>query len=67
MKAKFKMSELMKNITMDVKVEITGMRIFAVRRWIATQMLKLSAWILGCQIKIEVSNTPISKGVSNGD
>lgn len=48
------MPETMKGITLDIVV--TGQRQAAARLWTGAQLLKLGAWVMGCDI--EISTTP---------
>lgn len=45
------MTHLMSKLT--VRIEVVGVRKFALRRRLAFPLFKLAAWILGCSITID--------------
>ncbi len=48
---KVPMSKVMSNITMTV--EVTGIRQYAVRWWIADKLIWLTAVLVGCNIEVK--------------
>jgi hypothetical protein len=52
------MSAVMQGITMRVAVRITGQAVFPARVFIATRLIQLAAWVLGCGVEIELGTPP---------
>ena len=52
-KIKVPMSDVMKNVTMNVEVETTGYRVYSWRLKIAMLLMRLAARVAGVGIKIE--------------
>ena len=50
--ARFPMSHVMQRVTMHVR--ITDRRRFAVRTWVAIQLMRLAARVLGCNIDVNI-------------
>jgi hypothetical protein len=50
MKPEFTMSELAKELTLEVT--ITGGRVFGFRIWLGSKIIKLAALVMGCGIEI---------------
>ena len=46
-------SDVLRRCTLNVRVRLTGLRIFALRVWLGTRLIRLAALVLGCNIAIE--------------
>jgi len=52
MTATVKMSEIARELTMNVRV--TGLKMFSVRMWIGLRVMRIAAAIIGCKSRIDV-------------
>ena len=49
--ARVPMTRITRDITMNI--EVTGVRVWRVRMWLAVKIMRLAAWVAGVGIKIE--------------
>lgn len=54
------MREAVRGLTLQIKV--TGVPIARARMWLGAQLMRLAAWVIGCDVEIETG----SKGPTNG-
>jgi len=48
-----RIGDCVRKLTLEVQVDLTGVRWFAFRFWIGSQFLKLAARVMGCGIEIK--------------
>lgn len=47
-------SDAVRRCTLQVRVRLTGQRLFALRLWLGTRLIRLAAFVLGCYIALDV-------------
>lgn len=51
--SQFGMSELAREMTMEVEIYVTGVRWFKFKCWLGAKIMRLAARIIGCGIEIK--------------
>lgn len=60
---KVNVNKVMKDVVLNVKVKVTGKKIFKIKLFFAIQLIKLAALFIGCGIEINTDITKIEKEI----
>lgn len=51
---------------LTLQVRLTGLPIMRTRLWLGARILRLAAWVIGCDVEIETASKGPTKGFADG-